>query len=264
VSLTAHPLADVFPVMSEDEFTSLVADIRAHGLLEPIVMFEGQILDGRHRHRACTEIGIEPRFETYEGDAPLAYIVSRNLKRRHLNESQRAMVAARITNINRESNLKQGARTADRRFGEVSIDEAAQTLGVSSRSVERANRVRAKAPELAEAVEAGEMKVWAAEQRIREKEKAASPGRGKRDQSKPYEITSRRHEQIANKAYERFSTAMGGLEGYCEGLSDFDVSPVLAVARPDEIEAWDRVLTDLARMTRAVQGRLRKTVEKGA
>jgi hypothetical protein len=71
----------------------LVADIKGHGLLEPIWLYQGKILDGRNRYRACNKAGIKPRFSDYKGADPPAFIISRNLKRRYLNASQRAMAA---------------------------------------------------------------------------------------------------------------------------------------------------------------------------
>ena len=95
-ALPFHPLANLFPLLDGEEFDAFVADIKAHGLRQRIVLCNGAILEGRNRYRACIEAGIEPRFEAFNGRDPLAYVVSLNLQRRHLSKSQRAMVAAKI------------------------------------------------------------------------------------------------------------------------------------------------------------------------
>jgi ParB-like chromosome segregation protein Spo0J len=91
-----HPVAEVFPEMSPAELQELADDIKANGLAHPVTRDrDGVILDGRNRLKACEIAGIESRFTVFEGDDPVAFIISTNLKRRHLNESQRAMVAAK-------------------------------------------------------------------------------------------------------------------------------------------------------------------------
>src|SRR5215475_11398828 len=153
-ALQFHPLADIFPLVEGAEFDELVADIREHGLHEPIVVYEDKILDGRNRYRACEAAGVEPTFTTYTGDDPIAFVVSLNLRRRHLSESQRAMVAAKLATL----------RLGDNQHSEgPSIEEASRLLNVGHASVERAKTVqRAGASELVQAVERGAISVSAA------------------------------------------------------------------------------------------------------
>src|SRR5262245_16728448 len=153
--LEFHPLADLFPLIEGEDFDALVADVRANGLLEPVVIFDDKILDGRNRYRACQAAGIEPTFSPYQGDDPVAFVISMNLRRRHLDESQRSMVAAKL------ATLKDGQR-ADEVAG-TSIEVAAGLLNVGRASVERAKAVqRAGATELVQAVEQGTVSVSAA------------------------------------------------------------------------------------------------------
>ena len=133
-----HPLAAVFPMMETKDREELVQDILRHGLREPILLFEGKILDGRNRYRACQEAGVEPSFEMYEGNDPLAYIVSANLRRRHLDTGQRAMVAARLATLrvgdNQHDPEGAGIRAPSQR-------QAATMLNISRDSVQRARIV---------------------------------------------------------------------------------------------------------------------------
>jgi N6-adenosine-specific RNA methylase IME4/ParB-like chromosome segregation protein Spo0J len=148
-----HPLADLFPLMQGVEFDAFAADIKARGLLRPIIVHEDKILDGRNRHRACKQAGVIPRLERYTGKDPLGFIISSNLHRWHLNESQRAMVAARL------ETMRQGRRGKDANL-HVSRDSAAQRLAVSPRSVASAAVVHGHGtPELIRAVDGGKIPV---------------------------------------------------------------------------------------------------------
>lgn len=99
-----HPAATLFPMLTEDELRELAADIQDHGLQVPLVRtVTGELLDGRNRWLACQMAGVEPAWETYEGD-PWRYVVSMNLHRRHLSDKQRAMIAAKMANLAMGSN----------------------------------------------------------------------------------------------------------------------------------------------------------------
>lgn len=155
-----HELANLFPMISGAEADELSADIAANGLREPIVTFEGKILDGRNRFEACRKAGVQPVFTEYHGDDPLAFVVSLNLKRRHLSESQRGMVAAKIATLTHG-----GDRRSDQaaNLPVVTQAQAAEMLNVSERTVRAANKVEQyAAPELIQAVDSGAVSVSAA------------------------------------------------------------------------------------------------------
>jgi N6-adenosine-specific RNA methylase IME4 len=153
-ALEFHPLADIFPLVGGAEFDELVADIHRHGLREPIVVYEDKILDGRNRYRACEAAGVEPTFTVYQGDDPISYVVSLNLRRRHLDESQRAMVAAKLATL----------KLGDNQHSEgLPIGRSSELLNVGERTVARAREVQEHGtPELVHAVERGAVSVSAA------------------------------------------------------------------------------------------------------
>lgn len=164
-----HPLANIFPLMAADEYVALKSDIRQYGLREAIWILDGQILDGRNRFKACQEVGVTPVLKEYEGDDPAAFVVSLNLKRRHLSESQRAMVAAKLANVTKADAGRMGAKvshglaSANLQLPKTTSAEAASLLNVSPRSVATAKKVEEQAePELVEAVANGQVSVSAA------------------------------------------------------------------------------------------------------
>ena len=155
--LKFHPVSEIFPSMPQAEFDALVADITANGLREPIHIMGDSVVDGRHRYRACLQAGVEPQFVVVPDGSDLnALVISLNLRRRHLDESQRAMVAARLANLPLGSN--QHAQICA-----PSQDSAAEMLNVSRRTVQHARAVLEHgAPELATAVDSGVIAVSSA------------------------------------------------------------------------------------------------------
>jgi len=170
--MDAHPAASIFPLMSEQEYAGLLEDIRANGLREPIIVDSKTktILDGRNRYRACRESETVPEFEWYDGDDPTGYVVSLNLHRRHLSESQRAMIANRIANAGHG-----GDRRSDQaaKLPLVTQERASALLNVSPRLVRAARVVEQHGtPELIAAVDAGKVAVSAAVRELQRNETA--------------------------------------------------------------------------------------------
>jgi hypothetical protein len=97
--IQAHPAANVFPLLEGEELAALTSDVKKNGLQQAIVTLDGLILDGRNRYRACRLAGVTPWFEEYAGDDPVGYVISANLVRRHLDESQRAMCGAKLAGL---------------------------------------------------------------------------------------------------------------------------------------------------------------------
>ena len=106
-------LANLFPDMDENIFAGLVRSIREDGLREPILVWRGDVVDGRHRYRACLEAGVEPEFEYLPDDAdPMSFVIARNILRRQLSPSQLAVIAYRLTVLP----MSDAGRTADVQF----------------------------------------------------------------------------------------------------------------------------------------------------
>jgi hypothetical protein len=188
--LKFHPAAELFPLMERAEFNDLVADIKANGLRQKIVLLDGMILDGRNRYRACLKADIPLgywNFLDYENTGSykgshIDYVVSLNLYRRHLTDSQRAMVAARL------ADLKQGQKKADVQIC-TSVPEAAKKLHVSPRSVKTAKKVISEGtPELISAVDHGKVAVSAAAKQIEPAEEAKPQKEKKAAQPKELDL----------------------------------------------------------------------------
>jgi ParB-like chromosome segregation protein Spo0J len=165
-----HPAANLFPMMPADQFAAFKEDIRKNGFQQDIVLYKGQILDGRNRYKAAVELDMLDDLPIAEMDDdtdidPYQWVISRNLHRRHLNESQRAKIAAKL------AKLKHGDVASQKHDMQIctSTKQAAEMLQVSPRSVAHAKVVEEHgSPELNEAVERGEVAVSKAAKIARE------------------------------------------------------------------------------------------------
>jgi hypothetical protein len=158
-----HEYANAFPLMDHAAMLRLAGDIKAKGQSDPIVTLDGQILDGRNRYKACLTAGVKPVMVEYTGTDPLGFVVSHNLCRRHLSESQLGMVAGKIADMQLGDNQKE-REGGPSGLPKKTIAEAAEMTNVSERTVKRAKRViNSGIPELQDMVTSGDVNVSVAE-----------------------------------------------------------------------------------------------------
>lgn len=165
--LPIHPAAALMPRLADDEFSELVADIEKNGQLVPIVMFDGQVLDGVNRLAACEALGIEPITTTQNVANPWDYVWSLNGRRRHLDQGQRAALAVKFYNASAEfrDRIKQNQGLVSRLVSNDTRelpkptnrvrDHIAKLVDVSPRTASRALAVEKADPELLQQVAHG-------------------------------------------------------------------------------------------------------------
>lgn len=223
--LAFHPLADVFPLIEGAEFDELVASIKEHGLRHPITTLDDMILDGRNRYRACLAAGVAPLLEPFKGRDPIAFVIDENVHRRHLSESQRAMVAARI------ATLDVGQRTSNMPIGTFTQPGAAKALNVGRRSVVRATKIiDYGTPEQIAAVVRGEVSVTAMEQQVQPSPEAMAKKAARPIDRNPAGSSSRRADTL-----RRNGQIWGQLRDAINNLTSLPMpSDVVAIARGND------------------------------
>jgi hypothetical protein len=228
-----HPLAELFPLLDGEAFRALTEDIRQHGVRQSVVMLDGMVLDGRNRYLAARECGASVPTVEYGGDDPLAFVVSLNLNRRHLTDSQLGMVAARIATLPVGAN--QHAQICA-----PSQDDAAEMLNVSRRTVQNAAAVQAEGVEaLIAEVDAGHVSVSAAAEvaKLPKAEQAEIVKRGKKAvvakakevrTANPARAKTPRHEQLPAGVRERIEA------GLLAGESQQEIAERMNASLPPE------------------------------
>jgi ParB-like chromosome segregation protein Spo0J len=168
MSLRVNPEYEkLLPNMSDEEFAELKVSIQAEGQHYPIVANENlEVLDGHHRFKACTELGIDPDFEVRKFEDKLSekkFVIEANLRRRHLNKFQLVELAVPLLEIEKAlakkrqaqggkmgRNIQLGLAPNDAKpeFKKTKATaEVAKKVGVSTRTFERGKKILEKASE---------------------------------------------------------------------------------------------------------------------
>lgn len=192
-----HPLANAFPLLNDEDFEALAHDILMNGLNEDIVLHEEKVLDGRNRYRACIKTGVSPKFLIYSGTSPVQFVLSKNLCRRNLTASQRAVAAVELLPLlEREAKQRQDQTTrlqrdetgrltsapvpekipgldneakennSDGNRNTEAREHAAKTMGVNPHYISDAKRIKDSDPELFEQVKNGKVTISAAKKSL--------------------------------------------------------------------------------------------------
>lgn len=168
--LQPHPYAELLPAMSAEEMYALSQSVVARGFIDPIVLYEGKVLDGRNRLEAARRTGVEPKFCQWDGKGnPLQFVIAKNLSRRQLDMTQKACVGAEM--------VPEFAKTHDaRREGHTTTELVGRLIGCSGRYVRMAIRLKKLAPSLFAECRNGEIKLTAAMHQARRERRIARMG----------------------------------------------------------------------------------------
>lgn len=187
--LNTHRFADIFPQMTNDEWEAFLADIDANGVQVPLVLYQGDILDGRHRYQAAQTLferkGADIPFDTldFEGEESdaLRFVYSVNMHRRHLTTGQRACIGVEIKR-NLQETIKQGQRTdlTSSEFrgscgGKEAAEMAAEIVSVGKSAIYITEKIAEHAADLYEEMRAGNLSVHAAENKLAVRQGTQTP-----------------------------------------------------------------------------------------
>jgi hypothetical protein len=159
MNLQQHPLSAAFPAMCADDFDSLTDSIQNIGVQNPITLYEGMVIDGWHRYRAASDLGMDcPTVELGDVD-PRDFVMAQNKARRHITQAQLAMAT---TAVYAWRSVGQNQHTEKRVATECPPSktnaELAAIAGVGVATIKQSKAVQATAsPEVVEAVKSGEI-----------------------------------------------------------------------------------------------------------
>ena len=232
-----HPLCTLFPRITGAEFDALVADIKANGLREPIVIHDGMILDGGNRYRACIEAGIEPAVMKFGGGNLVSYVLSANLHRRHLSAMQSAAIVASAHDwANAQTVGGNGANQHKQQSGKCTelqtVASRQAQSGASDKTQRMADKIAKADPELAKALGRGEVSPSDAVEKVTGKRPGAKPAH----ESKPAQPAP-----DADMQSEMLADAMDALRDENESLRNQVAAMLFDGADEDKAEYLERL-----------------------
>jgi len=174
---------NIFPAAKAEDYNRLRDDIRDNGYdsKQPIIIYEGQVLDGWNRWTACIELKINPPTRQFDGDESEAIgLVMRTNKRRNLNSGQWATIAVEADDIikaiaqdGKARQIRKPLDSVTQKFAPQTKDQrstshkAAEIFNTNRTYVSQAAKIKQAAPEVFEKVKAGKMTMQDAARAVR-------------------------------------------------------------------------------------------------
>jgi hypothetical protein len=278
--LPVHPAAELFPMMTGKELKELADDIKANGLVDPLLTHEGKLLDGRNRLAACRLVGVEPRYSEapLNGHSALLFVVSKNLHRRMLTQAQRAAIAAELMpqlQAEAKERIKEGASAGGHTAGSgrpknsptpktaggylpnkksamqgEARNIAATAMQVGKTSVSTAAAVRKADPQLFEQVKAGTVGLHKAHREVVEKQTAAQ------HRAAPSDGT--RRQQMDQAVKRRMVEVLSNIRGQCRVVAELDMAVLSRALTDADRKTWISTANELAGHLRDFSRRLKE------
>jgi len=276
--------------MSPEAFAELKSDIDENGVREKIVVFEGMILDGWHRYSACLELNVKkPPILEFEGDDPIAYVLSKNFHRRHMDKSQRAFSVAKLVEwqdgAGRPASKSLDAANKFSTSKGLTREEAAGLAGVGVSTIDSAKEATKAEPAVQAAVVDGTMSVKEAarlskmpaqeqNEAVEAKKsgkkpaKADKPSKPKKEKEETVPLSEfTRMEDQYNELASNYDSIALQLKAYASVAEDGGVEEIKqlqaqVITLTKSRDEWQNKCNEMAKQIRTLTGK-KKTDDKG-
>lgn len=176
---------NIFPEAKPDDYARLIDDIQTNGydVDQPVIIYQGAILDGWNRNKACVELSIKPSVRVFDGsDIEAIQLVMRTNKRRNLNSGQWATIAVEAEDIMgaiaEEAKARQVRKPSDSvgqkivpqasgKTEDKTATKAAEIFQTNRTYINQATKIKKASPEVFAKVKAGTMTMQDATKAVR-------------------------------------------------------------------------------------------------